>query len=57
LISEICYRHWGNSTTGSMVTVVLGGASLLIAYLVIAFRMGISEVADLVSNVRTRLGR
>jgi len=25
IISELCYRHWGNSTTGSMVTVVLGG--------------------------------
>jgi len=24
---------------------------------VIAYRMGISEVADLISNVRTRLGR
>jgi putative peptidoglycan lipid II flippase len=57
VISELCYRHWGNNTTGSMVTVVAGGLSLIVAYLVIAARMGISEVADLVGTLRARLGR
>jgi putative peptidoglycan lipid II flippase len=57
VISEICYRHWGNSPTGSMVTVVAGGLALLVAYLGIATRMGISEVADLISTLRTRVGR
>jgi putative peptidoglycan lipid II flippase len=57
IISELCYQHWGNSTTGSMVTVVLGGFALLVSYLVVATRMGIAEVADLISTVRARLGR
>jgi putative peptidoglycan lipid II flippase len=57
IISELCYQHWGNTITGSMVTVVVGGSALLVSYLVIATRMGISEVADLISTLRARVGR
>jgi putative peptidoglycan lipid II flippase len=55
VICELAYRHWGSGNRGSLVTVVGGGAAMLVAFLVIAARMGIREVTDLLGMLRSRL--
>jgi putative peptidoglycan lipid II flippase len=56
LIGEVSYRHWGSGNQGSLVAVVGGGAVMLVTYLVLAIRMDIREVTDLLKMLRSRLG-
>ncbi len=57
VVGEIAYRSWGTGSTGAAVTVFGGGALMLAVYLVIATRMRVAEVAQLLGPVRQRLRR
>ncbi len=54
LIAEIAYRIWGTGTTEAAVTVIGGGAAMLVSYLVITTRMRIPEVTQLLGPVLRR---
>jgi putative peptidoglycan lipid II flippase len=54
LISEIAYRIWGTGTTEAAVTVVAGGAAMLVSYLALTTRMRITEVTQLLGPVLRR---
>ena len=54
VISEIAFRIWDTGTTEAAVTVVAGGAAMLLSYLVLTTRMQISEVTQLLAPVLRR---
>jgi putative peptidoglycan lipid II flippase len=54
-IGEYAFQRWGSGTTGSLVTVVAGGTTMLIGFVLVASWMGIREVRDLMATVRARL--
>lgn len=56
-IAEGAYQIWGTGSTGAAVTVFGGGGVMLLAYIAIALKMRVTEVAQLVAPVARRLGR
>ncbi len=57
ILSEIGFDIWGPGTGGSLFTVLAGGLALVVTYVLVAVRLGITEVSEAISMVRGRLGR
>lgn len=57
LVARLAHGHWGDGTTSSLVTLALGGGLMLATFLVLATRMRIAEVSDLLGTITRRIRR
>ncbi len=57
VVSEAARRHWGTGTTASVVALLGGGGLMLVTFVVLATRMHVREVQDLLGTLTRRLRR
>jgi putative peptidoglycan lipid II flippase len=57
ILSEIGFDVWGPGTAGSLFGVLAGGLALAVTYVLVAAKLGIGEVTDVLAMVRRRVGR
>jgi putative peptidoglycan lipid II flippase len=56
-VSALAHHRWETGTTASFVTLVGGGGLMLVTFLVLATRMRITEVSELLATVTRRVRR